>query len=376
MVNASIVHRRAIRNTCWKNIREMCSILDNAYEYVEPEDKEEFNAWQTAYRPLDERPHRPPHRRPHRNTTTIQGPPDGLPEQLTEQDTNLQDAFEVVMEDTVLDGLGELEDGIQDTMIPRTFSFHGNNPSQDIMDTSNGEGTTLRDVFQLEADDEHEEEEADTDPDSSFLSEDAGSSLNNGSQLEDGITMSATAQSNDDDLSSDVTSQMDETSDFSSQTEDDYTDLDISPYNSTPTIQGPTMPETLRNRMPGLLEAKLERNKVFEDVLTMMNQPSLKPAARHTQPVPWNFQETYDNAVIRIEELKSLWYCVRETQSYIQKFDRTYKNAWRDLDEKAWVYRHRSKRVPDYQLQFLRSKGQASRLNECIGIDDPWPEGE
>ncbi|KAJ4205230.1 hypothetical protein NW767_004024 [Fusarium falciforme] len=407
MVDASIEHRKVINNTCWRNIRDMCSILDRAYEYVRPEDKEEFNRWQKLYRPPGERPHRPPYQRSHRNTNTAQGPPDALPEQLTEQETNLQDAFEVMMEDVVLDGFRELEDAIQGTMMPRTFSLHDNNPSQDTMDTFNGESSTLEDVFQLEADDEHEEEEGedtDTDPDSSFPWEDADSSLDNGSQLEDGIALSATSQSDDDYLSSDVTSQMDEwistltdeTSDLSSQPEDDYPDLGISPDteegNSTPTIvsrpenenpalddalqQGPAMSETLRDRMPGLLKAKLERNAVFEHVLTMMNQPRLKPAARHTQPAPQNFQETYDNAIIRIEELKSLWYCVRETQRYVQKLERNYKNAWRDLDDKAWVYRHRSKVAPDYQLQRMRSKGQASRLNECIGIDDPWPEGE
>ncbi|UPL02686.1 hypothetical protein LCI18_013620 [Fusarium solani-melongenae] len=379
MVNVSIEHRKAINNTCWNNIRDMCDILDCAYKY-----------------------------RPHRNANTAQGPPDALPEQLTEQETNLEDAFEVTMEDVVLDELRELEDAIQDTMIPRTLSLRDNNLSQDTMDTFNGESPTLEDVFQLEDDEREEEEEeredTDTDPDSSFSLEDADLSLDNGSQMDDGIALNATSQSDDDGLSSDVTFQMDdgtltltdETSGPSSQPEDDYPDLGISSDteedNSTPTImsrpenenpalddalqQGPAMPETLRDRMPGLLEAKIEQNAAYEHVLTQMDQPSLKPVARHTQPVSRDFLETYDYAIIRIEELKSLWYCVRETQRYVEKFERNYKKAWRDLDDKAWVYRRRSRVAPDYHLQRMRSKGQASRLNECIGIDDPWPEGE
>ncbi|EEU42131.1 uncharacterized protein NECHADRAFT_86066 [Fusarium vanettenii 77-13-4] len=390
MVNASLEHRKVINNTCWRNIREMCSILDRAYDYVQPEQKEEFNAWQRLYRPPGERSHRPPHWRSHRNANTAQAPPDTVSEQLTEQEANLQDAFEVMMDDTVLDGLRELENAIQDNMLPRTFSLQDINVNQDTMDTSNNESTTLEDVFQLEADDEHEEE-ADTDLDSSFSWGDADFSLDNESQLEDSIAVQATSQPDDDYVSSDIASQMDdvtstktdETSDPSSQSGDEYPDLNVSPHGEkdkpAPNIvpqQDLTIPEALRDRMPGLLKAKLERNAVWEHVLATINQPSLKPAVREAEPVPQDLKETYDNAIIQIEELKSLWYCVQETQRYVRKLERNYKHAWKDLDHKACVYRHRSKVAPDYQIQHMRSKGQASRLNECIGIDEPWPEGE
>ncbi|KAL2670589.1 hypothetical protein Neosp_014377 [[Neocosmospora] mangrovei] len=390
MVNASIEHRQVINNTCWRNIREMCSLLDHAYDYVLPEEKKKFNAWQMLYRHPGERSHRPPHWRSHRNANTAQAPPDTVSEQLTEQEANLQDAFEVMMDETVLDGLREFENAIQDNRIPRTFSLQNINVNQDIMDTSNSESTTLEEVFQLKADDEHEE--GDTDLDSSFSWGDADFSLDNESQLENSIAVQATSQPDDNYFSSDIASQMDdvtstmtdETSDLSSQPEDEHPDLNVSlhgeeekPTPSNVPQQGLTMPETLRDRMPSLLKAKLERNAILEHVLTtMMNQPSLKPAAREAQPVPQDYKETYDKAIIQIEELKGLWYCVLETQRYVLKFQRNLKHACKDLDHKACVYRHRSKVAPDYQIQRMRSKGQASRLNECIGIDEPWPEGE
>ncbi|RSL73683.1 hypothetical protein CEP54_000206 [Fusarium duplospermum] len=387
MVDASMHHRSAIENTCMINVRDMCRILDRAYEYVLPAEKEEFNAWQKVYRS--------PHQKPDRKTNTAQGYPDVKPEQPTEQEENLRFAIEVMEEDTVLE---ELENAIRDDMIPRTFSLRDINASQNTMNASDSDSATLEDVFKLEEDDGEE----DTTTDNALALEDAHAeaSLRNGSQLEeDDFILDATSRLGNDYLLSDTATQMNDWASaqtegslgLSSQPEDECPDLDNSstteedstpdnasqPKDESPALddgshQGPSIPETIRERMPGLLKAKLERNTVFEHVLTMMNQPSLKPTVRRTVPVPQDFQETYDNAVIRIEELKSLWYCVKETEQYLQRLERTQANACKDLRVKAEVYKSHLKDL----LGRMKSKGQASRLDECIGIDEPWPEAE
>ncbi|KAJ4320672.1 hypothetical protein N0V84_005736 [Fusarium piperis] len=366
----------------------MCNTLDRTYEYVLPEEKKEFNTWQKLYRS--------PYERPQLDATTRQEASDAETEQPTEQEANFQGAYEAMTEEAVLDGLMELGDAIRGSMVPRT-SLHDDSESQDDMSTSDDESTTLEDVFRLEDDEE------DITPNSSLSCENVDASLDDESRLEDGITLDATSQSDDEYLSSDYTSQMDdwtspltdETWSCSSQPDDDCPDLDMSPHaveeNSTLDIaprpeedqvlddvsrQDPIIPVTTRDRMPGILKAKLERNAVCEHLLTMMNQPSLKPTVRGTQPVPQDFQETYDDAVIQIEELKSLWYCVREMQRYVGKMKENYQLAEKDMRVKAWGYRAQSIEVLDYHLQRMKSKGQASRLNERIGIDDPWPEGE
>ncbi|RSL73000.1 hypothetical protein CEP51_011806 [Fusarium floridanum] len=386
MVDVSMRHREAIENTCLENVRGMCSTLDRAYQYVLLEEKKEFNAWQNMYRS--------PHQKQDRKINTAQVSPDAKPEPLTEQEENLRHEIDLMEEDAVLE---ELENAIRGDMIPRTFSLHDINASQHTMDASDSDSTILEDVFKLEEDDGEE----DTAADSALALEDAhaDASIRNESQLkEDGFILDATSRSGNDYLFSDDRSQMDdwtstqtdETLVPSSQSEDDCPDLDMSstteedstldnasrPEDENPALngvphQGPTIPETIRDRMPGLLKAKLERNTVFEHVLTMMNQPSLKPT-RRTTPVPQDFQETYDNAVIRIEELKSLWYCVKETEQCYQRLKRNHEEAKEDLKVKGVVYRSYLKD----RLGRMKSKGQASRLDECICIDEPWPEAE
>lgn len=387
-MDASVEHRQATSNAFWQKIRELCNILDRTYDYVLPRDKEEFNAWQRLYRS--------PHERPHLNANTHQKASDTEAEQLLEQEITFQDIDEAITDDAVLDGLRGLED-FPGNMVPWAF-LHDATESLGTTSTSDDEPTTLEDVFQLE------DEEEDNTLDRHLSWEDMNAALENRYQLDEGyITLNATSRSDDESLPSNYmagvgnwTSELEgETSGCSPQPEDGSLDLNSPPLaveaNSTLDIapqpeqalalddvpqQDPIIPEATWDRMPGLLKAKLERNTVCEHLLTMMNQPSLKPTVRRTQPVPQDYQETYDNAVIRIEELKSLWHCIRETQRIVDMMKKNHRLAEKGLRIKFSANPTSPMDVQAYRIQRMKSKGQASRLNECIGIDDPWPEGE
>ncbi|KAM0429709.1 hypothetical protein ACHAPT_006315 [Fusarium lateritium] len=417
MARTSILGREAVHRTGRLNVKDMRRTLTRAYEYALPEAVEEFKAWKKMKRP--------PSDAQDLNANTPWEVPDAKPEQPGQNDAqmdegeNSQDDHEALMQDSVLDGLDDQEDANQGSMLSLgdgTATMESeirldNDTSQDTIFASDDKSSTLEDVFQLD-----DEEVTDIE----ILWEDAVAFLN-GFQLEEGdLTWDATSQSQDESPTMsnslyaieetpalDITPRLEdegptlestcqmedwipitphlanETLDTSPHAEEETPSLDIAPQmadESQTSDVGPQQhpinsPETTRDRIHGLIEAKIRRNDLLEVQLTAMNLPSLKPSVRGTQAVPQGREDDYDKAVIQIEELKGLCHCIREMKRYLDRMKWNYKEVKRHLEVRANKRRIEPRR-PRYYLKVMKSKGYGSRLGESIGIDDAWPEGE